>query len=59
MVKKTKDATTAQLNSKWSHELMTERAIQAQEQAALQSEVEKKKSECARLAVGAGGCDEA
>lgn len=37
---------------------MAERAIQAQEQAALQSEVEKKKSECARLAVGAGACNE-
>ena len=53
-MKKTKEATTAQLNSKWSHELMAERALQAQEQAALQGEVEKKKSECARLAVGVG-----
>lgn len=53
-MKKTKEATTAQLNSKWSHELMAERALQAQEQGALQGEVEKKKSECARLAVGVG-----
>ena len=58
-MKKTKEATTAQLNSKWSHELMAERALQAQEQAALQGEVEKKKSECTRLAVGVGGGDNA
>ena len=54
-MKKTKEATTAQLNSKWSHELMAERALQA----ALQGEVEKKKSECTRLAVGVGWGDNA
>ena len=58
-MKKTKEATTAQLNSKWSHELRAERALQAQEQATLQGEVDKKKSECARLAVGVRRGDDA
>ena len=51
-MKRTKEQTTAQLNAKWNRELVSERALMNQEQAALQAEVSKKKEECGRLAVG-------
>ena len=51
LVKRTKEQTTAQLNAKWNRELVSERALMNQEQAALQAEVSKKKEECGRLEV--------